>query len=106
MSGIELMREAEIGKEYYLGIARHAAIVRKNIDGRYEYLELQTETRNGWHELNAEVFANRFSARGREWSYVMVDISKLYEDSSYKELMGYINTAAAKQRKGQGGMAK
>lgn len=108
MSGVELMREAEIGKEYYLAIGRHAAIVRKNNKGHNEYLELQSPrpNDNGWHKLDAKKFSSRFVAKGREWCFEMVEISKLYNDGSYKELMGYINTNAGKQLKGISGSIK
>ena len=106
MSGIELMRTTEIGKEYYLAIACHAAIVRQVSKGKYEYLELQSATSNGWKPLNAKVFGWRFSAKGREWHYEMIEISKLYNDPSFIKLMGYINTAEDKQVKGKYGTIK
>ena len=106
MSGIELMRTTEIGKEYYLAIACHAAIVRQVSKGKYEYLELQSATSNGWKPLNAKVFGWRFLANGREWYYEMIEISKLYNDPSFVKLMGYINTAEDKQVKGKYGTIK
>lgn len=106
MSGIELMHTTEIGKEYYLAIACHAAIVRQVSKGKYEYLELQSATSNGWKPLNAKVFGWRFSANGREWHYEMIEISKLYNDPSFIKLMGYINTAEDKQVKGKYGTIK
>ena len=106
MSGIELMRTTEIGKEYYLAIACHAAIVRQVSKGKYEYLELQSATSNGWKPLNAKVFGWRFSANGSEWHYEMIEISKLYNDPSFIKLMGYINTAEDKQVKGKYGTIK
>ena len=105
MSGMELMRTAELGKEYYLGIGKHAAIVRKNANG-YEYLELQSGWDNGWHELNAKIFRRRFSSYGRDYAFEMVEISRLYNDPSYRRLMGYINTAGKKQLKGASGTIK
>lgn len=106
MSGMELMRTTEIGKEYYLAIARHAAIVRQVSKGKYEYMELQSATNNGWHPLDAKKFSWRFSANGREWFYEMIEISKLYNDPSFIKMMGYINTAEDKQAKGKSGMIR
>ncbi len=100
MSGVELMKEAEVGKEYYLAIGRHAAIVRRTGTRDYEYLELQSSYDNGWHKLNSKVFASRFDAKGRDYFYEMIDITKLHNDNSYRELMGYINTEISKQVKG------
>lgn len=105
MSGSELMKTAEQGKEYYLAIDRHAAIVRKTATG-CEYLELQSSWANGWHELNAKIFRSRFSSRGRTHQYEMIEISRLYNDPSYRRLMGYINTAGKKQMKGASGTIK
>ncbi len=106
VSGVEMMRKTVIGKEYYLAIGRHAAIVRQVSKGKFEYLELQSSTRNGWHELNARVFAWRFSAKGREWSAEMCDVSKLFNEPSFRKLMGYINTAESEQKKGASGTIK
>lgn len=106
MSGVELMRTTEIGKEYYLAIDCHAAIVRQVAKGKYEYLELQSATRNGWHHLDAKVFGWRFGARGRTPSFELIEISKLYNDPSFIKMMGYINTAEEKQAKGMSGSIK
>lgn len=106
MSGVELMRTTEIGKEYYLAIDCHAAIVRQVSKGKYEYLELQSATCNGWHHLDAKVFGWRFGARGRTKFYELIEISKLYNDPSFIKMMGYINTAVDKQAKGMSGSIK
>jgi hypothetical protein len=108
VSGVEMMRTTEIGKMYYLSIGRHAAVVRQVSKGKYEYLELQSgrENGNGWKPLNAGVFASRFSARGREWSAEMCDITLLPNERSFRKLMGYINTEKDKQKKGKWGTIK
>lgn len=108
VSGVEMMRTTEIGKMYYLSIGRHAAVVRQVSKGKYEYLELQSgaENGNGWKPLNADVFASRFSARGREWSAEMCDITLLPNEKSFRKLMGYINTEKEKQKKGKWGTIK
>lgn len=106
VSGLEMMKKTEIGKEYYLAIGRHAAIVRQVAKGQFEYLELQSSTDNGWHTLNAAKFGWRFSARGRQWSAEMVEVSLLYNEPSFRNLMGYINTAQDKQLKGTSGTIK
>lgn len=106
VSGVEMMRQTEIGKMYYLAIGRHAAVVRQVSKGKYEYLELQSSRVNGWKPLNASVFASRFSARGREWSAEMCDITLLAKESSYRKIMGYINTKESEQKKGATGTIK
>ena len=104
-SGMEMMKMTEIGKEYYLAIGRHAAIVRQVSKGKYEYLELQSRVRNGWKPLNASEFGSRFSARGR-MPAEMIEISKLAQDKAFGKMMGYINTESDKQKKGASGSIK
>lgn len=110
VSGVEMMKKTEIGKEYYLSIGRHAAIVRQSSKGKYEFLELQSaglfDYKNGWHELNASVFGSRFSAHGRETSAEMVEVSKLFSEPTFRKVVGYINTAADKQNKSTSGTIK
>lgn len=106
VSGLDLMKKTEIGKEYYLAIGRHAAIVRQVSKGKYQYLELQSSISNGWKDLNAKVFGWRFSAKGRVWQGDLCEISLLYNDATFRKVMGYINTAEDKQVKGQSGTIK
>lgn len=107
MTGVQAMKKTEVGKEYYLAIGKHAAIVRQVAPKKYEYLELQSNVagQNGWHELNASVFADRFSARGSQYAE-LIDIELLYKAKGYKELMSYINTKKSDQNKGKSGSIK
>ena len=102
MSGMDLMQQAEQGKEYCLAIGRHAAIVRINDDGVPQYLELQSAVKeeNTWCELSDDEFKKRFLSFRKEIYYSMVEISKLYTNKEYKNLMGYINTKKEDQKKG------
>lgn len=106
VSGIEMMKTTTIGKMYYLAIGQHAAIVRQVSKGKYEYLELQSSYSNGWKPLNATMFGKRFGARGRCYSAQLIDIDLFKGDSSFKTLMGYINTSKDKQNKGASGTIK
>lgn len=107
MSGIEAMKMTVVGKEYYLAIGRHAAIVRQVAPKQYEYLELQSGVAgwNGWHKLTAAEFSRRFSARGREYAQ-LIDVELLYKNKDYQKIMGYINTAESEQKKGSRGTVK
>lgn len=107
MSGVEAMKMTVVGKEYYLAVGRHAAIVRQVAPKQYEYLELQSGVpgRNGWHKLNAAELARRFSARGREYAQ-LIDVELLYNNKDYQKMMGYINTAESDQKKGSRGTIK
>lgn len=114
-----LLKSVEKDQEYYFVCGRHAAIVRKNDDG-YQYLELQgvnddnSPIYNGWHRLDRKALKYRFKAQTRHTSYgmaletesCMIEISKLYKDSGYKKMIGYINTQSDKQIKGLGGGLK
>lgn len=108
-----LLRLMEEGKEYYLGTGKHAAIVRLK-DGHYEYLELQSATKNGWHPLDDSVLKNRFGCAkthklGRDKFQVpsyMAEVGSFKDNKEFRELLGYINTQTDKQQKGAGGYAK
>lgn len=95
-------------KEYYLGVADHAAIVKK-IDGRWNYLELQTEDENGWHELTVQSLQRRFGASKRRRNLreiFLYDADELGASPEFKTALGYLNTNSDKQQKGADGYAK
>ncbi len=106
-SGLELMKKTEIGKEYYFAAGAHAAIIRQVSKGKWEYLELQSgrEGYNGWRELNNKILGWRFSSRGRGYNF-LISVENLNKTKGFKEMMEYINTAAADQKKGASGSIK
>lgn len=104
-TGIQLMKQTQPGKLYYLVYAQHAAIVRQVGKGKYEFLELQHSTSNGWKPLDSRVFSWRFGGSGRQFGLLM-DIELLQMDSGFQRMVGYINTAQADQRKGMSGTIK
>lgn len=104
-TGIQLMKQTQQGKLYYLVYAQHAAIVRQVVKGKYEFLELQHSTSNGWKPLDSRVFSWRFGGSGRQFGLIM-DIELLQRDSGFKKMVGYINTAKEDQRKGMSGTIK
>lgn len=104
-TGIQLMKQTQQGKLYYLVYAQHAAIVRQVGKGKYEFLELQHSTSNGWKPLDSRVFSWRFGGSGRQFGLLM-DIELLQRDSGFQKMIGYINTAQADQRKGMSGTIK
>lgn len=104
----ELLSKMEEGKEYWMGVGRHASIVRKGANG-YEYLELQSADHNGWHALTDDVLSWRFGcSRRRKYSQNarLMDVEKLAASDDFREVLPYINTAADQQRKGAGGGIK
>ena len=102
----------EEGKQYYFLAGRHAAIVRKEGEN-YQYMELQTVSKNGWTNFNGNpgyTLYNRFgcrkSNRGIMERATMVDIEDFRGSEDFFDLLGYINTPEDKQKKGERGYAK
>lgn len=111
--GNKLLKKVETGKEYYLGVAKHAAIVRKTEDGQLQYLELQTLYDNGWKNFDGNprhTLATRFGASDRGGGVthegVLLEVESMAASQEVAELLGYINTSEAEQNKGKGGYAK
>lgn len=107
----KLMEQMTEGKEYFFGVAKHAAVVRKTATG-YEYLELQGDAAyNGFKELNDSTLKWRFGCRkshtiagmAHEIPGELIDIDKLKNNQDFLEVLKYINTAPGEQRKGLGG---
>ena len=109
----ELLTFVEEKKEYYLETGKHAAIIRIGNRG-FEYLELQSETENGFKKLDSSVLKTRFGCQTSysvggikfEKSNVLIDVDSCKNSEEFKNLLGYINTAKDKQNKGEGGYAK
>lgn len=106
----ELLEKVESGNEYYLAAGSHAAIIRKN-EGRFEYLELQSRTLNGFKPFNNIVLKERFkaqkshSAAGRRYdanSY-LIDVNSLKDNPEFHKILSFIHTADSKQMKGADG---
>ena len=104
----QLLATMEEGKEYWLGIGRHASIVRVE-SGAYQYLELQSSSSNGWKELNDYVLRYRFGCVKKR-SFAMparlMNVEKLGKSDDFLETLKYINTNVADQMKGVGGGIK
>ena len=109
----ELLTFVEEKKEYYLETGKHAAIIRRGNRG-FEYLELQTEDKNGFKKLDSSVLKTRFGCQTSysvsgikfEKSNVLIEVDSCKNSEEFKNLLGYINTAKNKQNKGEGGYAK
>lgn len=109
----DLLKTAQTGKEYYLAVGSHAAIIRKTGSG-FEYLELQSATSNGFKPLTSNVLKQRFGCRRSHSSYgyklqvsnVLIDVDSLNQSSEFQDLLGYINTSKSAQLKGVKGNVK
>ena len=107
----QLMSNMEQGKEYYMATGAHAAIVRLNGDGIYQYLELQsgTPSENGWHSLTLSALYSRFGCednQSREYSNYLIDLDSLQSNSEFLNLLGYINTDESAQMRGESGYVR
>lgn len=110
---IDVLKNLELNKEYYLATGKHAAIVRK-LDTGYQYLELQSKYQNGWMSFErygsmATTLNKRFGCRktvdksfGYVWerTVILMDVDSFKDNEEFEQLLGYINTAVDKQRKG------
>lgn len=111
-NGKRALSMLEQGKEYYLSVGRHAAIVRLGDEGKPQYLELQSGTSNGWKNFNEDVretlkwrFGCSSSSNYAETAY-LTDISGVQDNGEFRTIMGYINTAENEQKRGAGGTIK
>lgn len=110
--GNRLLKQCEVGKEYYLCCGRHASIVRKLEDGRLQYLELQSARDSGWTDFNGNprfTLSSRFGCSSNLPSVgdFMIDIDDSdFETDEFRQLLGYINTAESDQKKGKYGTIK
>ena len=109
----KLLKHVEVGKEYYFVGGRHAAIVKKNEEsGKYQFLELQSAARSGWTDFDGNpryTFSHRFGdyrMGGFDVEAFMIDVDSFKDSDDLRYLLGYINTAEDKQRKGQRGTIK
>ena len=113
--GNRLLKQCEVGKEYYLCVGRHASIVRKQADGTLQYLELQSRNRSGWTNFDANpryTLQHRFGCSSRSSASEIYDFMIDIDDSDFtstddfRTLLGYIDTASGEQRKGAKGTIK
>ena len=113
--GNRLVKMCETGKEYYLAVGRHAAIVRKTADGVLQYLELQSKNRSGWTDFNGNpryTLKTRFGCTQRSSNSAaqdfMIDLSEsdFASNDDFRSLLGFLNTEADAQRKGKDGTIK
>lgn len=113
--GNRLVKQCETGKEYYLAVGQHAAIVRKTNDGTLQYLEMQDSENNGWKNFDKiprKTLSRRFGCKSTsndssEMFDFMIDIGESdFGTTDFRQLLGYLNTAKDSQRKGGNGTIK
>lgn len=104
----QLMACMEKGREYYMATGEHAAIVRINDEGHYQYLELQSgiSNDNGWQPLTLNALSARFGCEDGqtiECSNYLIELDSLQRNSEFLNLLGYINTDESAQVRGESG---
>lgn len=114
--GNRLLKQCEAGKEYYLCVGRHAAIVRRTDEGVLQYLELQSAKSSGWTDFDGNpryTLSYRFGCTQRSdggmsqrWDFMMDLDESNFNTDEFKSLLGYINTVESEQRKGEYGTIK
>lgn len=117
----KMQKKMQPNKEYILCCARHQAIVRRNPDNpnEFQFLELQDKPENnGWKPLPDSELGRRFGARERytksSYSWIaqhkpmtyLFDADSVRKSPALGEVLGYMNTQADFQRKGEGGSVK
>lgn len=120
----KIIRGLTKDKEYYLAVAKHAAIVR-NTDHGAEYLELQSPYDSGWkpfvttNRSMVDTLRQRFGCRKTvnkikigsqsitfEKDVVLIDVDSIADNEEFRKVLGYINTAVDDQKKGVAGNVK
>ena len=111
-NGKRILSMVETGKEYYLSVGRHAAIVRRNDNGTLQYLELQSPTACGWEDFSKDIGGTlkaRFGCSSSSNYYstaYLTDIASVANNNAFRTILGYINTSESTQRKGLSGTIK
>lgn len=119
----DILLNLDLGKEYYLATGRHAAIVKRTEEGVF-YLELQScfAENNGWQNFKNERFGTMIETLKKRFGckssvndilgikipseVVKMEVNSFKNNKEFKDLMGYINTATDKQKKGMYGSEK
>ena len=107
----------EEGKEYFFATGKHVAIVKK-IDGKYKYLELQSAISNDWNDFDRDTLKYRFGCQKsrsmrlggksvkRKMKSYCFEVDSFKDNEEFREILGYINTATDKLKKGASGSVK
>lgn len=114
--GNRLLKHCEVGKEYYLCVGRHAAIVRRTDENVLQFLELQSARNSGWTDFNGNpryTLKSRFGCSSSSdygvsqlYDFMIALDESNFDTDEFKSILGYINTAKDEQKKGTNGTIK
>lgn len=112
----EVMKNAEVGKEYILATGSHAAIIKKDASGVFRYLELQNPdpAGNGWQLFTTSTLRDRFHCtkpfpglmNPPQFPNTLIDVDTLSKADELEDILQYTNTTEKAQKKGAGGGIK
>lgn len=107
-AGNQLLKQVANGKEYYFVCGKHASIVRKTEDNILQYLELQSPDKSGWTNFDKSPRTTlqwRFGApsSGGYGDAFMIEVDSFKDCKEFPDILGYLNTAEAEQKKGSHG---
>lgn len=110
----KVLAEMEKDKEYALVTGRHFSIVKRTDNG-FKYLELQSPTDNGYKPLTKQALRDRFGVKIRRTLYHMpvkqnaylIGLDKFSDNqSTLRDLVGYLNTDGKNEKKEINGSVK
>ncbi len=96
----KLLADVQENKEYYLGIGKHASIIKKE-NGQLKYLELQYEKKdNGYKALNKATLKRRFKCvqsntlQGQKVKIpsVIIEVDSLAKSKDFLNILPYLNS--------------
>lgn len=110
---LNMLSQLKENTEYYFCTGAHATIV-KRIGDKYQYLELQTNYHNGFHNLTAYELKRRFGCTQSRTRYGMklksrviaIEVDSMKDNEEFRQILAFLNTEKSKQIKGLGGYAK
>lgn len=95
---LDVMTKAKPDKDYILCAGKHTALVRKDKDGLFQYLELQAKDKYGWIPLKEGHVKALFGLKENVMSKkmvtmpsILIDVKSLMKNEDFLDLLKYIN---------------
>lgn len=118
----QIIQKIEHNKEYCLSTGKHVTVIKLTDGKGLQYLELQNEI-PGWQpfgntdERIEKTLNRRFGCRKTverspysgsvfEQTVMLTEVDSVQPTDEFRDILGYLNTATNKQKKGTGGYAK
>ncbi len=107
----KILKNLTQNKEYIFAAGKHTTIVRKTEENGLQFLEMQSPVKNGWmlfkteNSTVAQTLSKRFGCR-KYYSgskAFLIEVESIRPTNEFRDIIGYINTASDKQKKGSNG---